>query len=588
MLVFYFVALSPCLGHLPNFSPNPVRPAARTARHALMSLQFYDGGSFADCPFIQYPHGMGKQRAPAMVLAAAAAVTQETTSTSFPMAATVRRVPGAAGAAQVSRSGPLASAYSSLQPSSSEALTVVPHATSALRYGTSALATTTSSSTTGETAEETTARTAQMLQETLAAARQTTEVFDSHSLAVQSRLRSASNKSNSQALALTITAAGGSSTGVDGATRDPGPIVRSPTTEKKSLFTDALLLRSGGRSSNHNNKGQQAGDGGSASVDLAASTSASSMMLAAVSVHSAGRGGAAVVSANNRKVVVPFCVSSWQNRKKLIVPVEQRLAQQQDDRLDPGSGIGDAVMDLAVAMQQASKEVAAELAEKERAKAEEEERRQAALEAAEAEKARQLLEQKAAELAAHAQRRETREQRMVRIRLERELREQEKLAKQQQRLRERAATRLNITVEDLEADEQLLRSVEEASVYAKSGSGGMASADPTGAPSSKEKQESFGGSGRQVPGDNGDDDGDGTVGGSRKPAVRGGVFANAVISNEGIQREMQALAEVEQQQHHHHDGIRLREDDEASAADDDDDDGGSFQLNKFVKKKQRL
>ncbi|TPP47705.1 SKIP/SNW domain family protein [Leishmania donovani] len=462
-----------------------------------MSLQFYDGGSFADCPFIQYPHGMGKQRAPAMVLAAA--VSQAATSTSSPMEAAVRRVPGAAGAAQVSRSGPLASAYSSLQPSTSEALTVVPQGTSALRCGTSALATTASSSATGETAEETTARTAQMLQETLAASRQTTEVFDSHSLAVQSRLRSASNKSNSQALALTITAAGGSSTGVDGAMHDPGPIVRSPTTKKKSLFTDALLLRSGGRSSN-DNKGQQAGDGGSASGDLAARTSASSMMLAAVSEYSAGGGGAAAASANNRKVVVPFCVSSWQNRKKLIVPVEQRLAQQQDDRLDPGGGIGDAVMDLAVAMQQASKEVAAELAEKERAKAEEEERRQAALEAAEAEKARQLLEQKAAELAAHAQRRETREQRMERIRLERELREQEKLAKQQQRLRERAATRLNITVEDLEADEQLLRSVEEASVYAKSGSGAMAPADPTAAPS-------------------------------------------AVISNEGIQREMQALAE---------------------------------------------
>ncbi|CBZ25121.1 conserved hypothetical protein [Leishmania mexicana MHOM/GT/2001/U1103] len=429
-----------------------------------------------------------------------------------------------------------------------------------------------------------------MLQETLAAARQTTEVFDSHSLAVQSRLRSASNKPNSQGLTLTITAAGGSSTGVDGATCDPGPIVRSPTTEKKSLFTGALLLRPPERSSNHNNKRQQAGDGGSASGDLAASTSSSLIMLTAVSEHSAGGGGGAA-SANNRKVVVPFCVSSWQNRKKLIVPVEQRLAQQQDDRLDPDGGIGDAVMDLALAMQQASKEVAAELAEKERAKAEEEERRQAALEAAEAEKARQLLEQKAAELAAHAQRRETREQRMERIRLERELREQEKLAKQQQRLRERAATRLNITVEDLEADEQLLRSVEEASVYAKSGSGAMASADPTAAPSSKEKQEPFGGPGRQVPGDDGDDDGDGTVGGGRKPAVRGGIFASAVISNEGIQREMQALAEVEQQQQQqqHHDGIRLREDDEVSAADDDDDDdGGSFQLNKFVKKKQRL
>ncbi|CAJ1020223.1 SKIP/SNW domain containing protein, putative [Leishmania lindenbergi] len=421
-----------------------------------------------------------------------------------------------------------------------------------------------------------------MLQETLAAARQRTDVFDSHSLIVQSRLRSTSNKPNAQALALTIKAAGSSSTGIDGASSDPGPIVRSPTKEKKSLFTDALLLRSGGG----NNKRQQVGSSGSASSELAASTSSSSMMLAAVSEDSAGGGDAA--SANSRKVVVPFCVSNWQNRKKLIVPVEQRLAQQQDDRLDPDGGMGDAVMDLAVAMQQASKEVAAELAEKERAKAEEEERRQAALEAAEAEKARQLLEQKAAELAAHAQRRETREQRMERIRLERELREQEKLAKQQQRLRERAATRLNITVEDLEADEQLLRSVEEASVYSKSSVGAAGSADPTAAPLFKEKQGALGGVGGQATGNDGDDDGDGTVGGYRKPAVRGGVFASAVISNEGIQREMQALAEAEGQQPQHHDGIRLREDDEASAGDDDDYDSSSFELNQFVKKKQRL
>ncbi|KAG5482741.1 hypothetical protein CUR178_06778 [Leishmania enriettii] len=554
-----------------------------------MSLQFYDGGSFADCPFIQYPHGMGKQRPPAVVLAAAAAaasaLSTASTNASAPTEATVPHHPGVAVARQGSSRSLLASAYSPPPSSLSHTAAVVLQATSALNRGVPASSTTASPSVGGETPDETTARTAQVLQETLAAAHRTTEVFDSHSLALQSRLRSASNKPDGQALALSIKATGGGSAGIHEVSSDPGPIVRSPTKEKKSLFTDALLLRFGGGSG----KKQQGSDGGSASSELAASTSSSSRMLLAVSERSAGSVGAAA-SVNSRRVVVPFCVSSWQNRKKLIVPVEQRLAQQEDDRLDPDGGMGDAVMNLAVAMQRASKEVAAELAEKERAKSKEEERRQAALEAAEAEKARQLLEQKAAELAAHAQRRETREQRMERIRLERELREQEKLAKQQQRLRERAASRLNITVEDLEADEQLLRSVEEASVYAKSGDGTAALVDPTAAPSSKHGQELLGGVFAQVTGNDGDD-GDGTVGGSRKPAVRGGVFASAVISNEGIQREMQALADVEgqqQQQPQHHDGIRLREEDEVSADDDDDDDGGSFQLNKFVKKKQRL
>ncbi|KAG5509133.1 hypothetical protein JKF63_06142 [Porcisia hertigi] len=555
-----------------------------------MSLQFYDGGSFADCHFIQYPHGMGKQRAPAMVLAAVAALSSESTNTKAPLETTAHRHPSLAGAARATHSGkggPLAPAYSPSSPSASNALTVVPQTSLAPSCAISATTAPDVFFTAGETAEETTTRTALVLQETLTAARQKTEVFDSHSLAVQRRLRSASNKPNGQALALTITAAGGGSASLDGTSRDPGPIVRSPTKEKKSHFTDALLLRSGGGGGGGKNTKDEADDGGNTLNHLAPSTS-SSMMLAAVSEHRAGGGGGGPASSNPRKVVVPFCVSSWQNRKKLIVPVEQRLAQQQDDRLDPSGGISDAVMDLAVAMQKASKEVAVELAEKERAKAAEEERRQAALEAAEAEKARQLLEQKAAELAAHAQRRETREQRMERIRLERELREQEKLAKQQQRLRERAATRLNITVEDLEADEQLLRSVEEASVYAGGGgSGGAAlSADPTAPPSSREKPERHRGVGGQAVGDDGDDDGDGVVGGRRKPAVRGGVFASAVISNEGIQREMQALAEVEgQQPQQQHDGIRLREDEDD---DEDDDDGGGFQFNKLAKKKQRL
>ncbi|KAK7196068.1 SKIP/SNW domain containing protein [Novymonas esmeraldas] len=566
-----------------------------------MSLEFHGGGAFADFPFVQYPLGLGRQRAPATETAAAAAaaaaaasrastgVYASASSSAKPVAgrphlmrAGAALPPQNVGSSSSSRPVELAStvplsshalALVSVQPAQQSAVTVASH--------TAATPTLSSSGRPAETASETTARTARALQDAVAAARQTTEVFDSHSLVVQRRQRAALNQRNDQTRALTISAGGLGDGGA--ATADPGPIVRSPTKEKKSQFTDALLLRSGSTAA----ASAQRSGGSSGTGALAPSTASSSAMMVAVAEEAAHGGGG---TASSRKVVVPFCVSSWQNRKKLIVPVEQRLAQLQDDRHHADGGMGDAVMDLAVAMQQASKEVAAELEAKERARAEEEERRQAALEAAEAEKARQLLEQKAAELAAHAQRKETREQRMARIQLERELREQERGAKQQQRLRERAAARLNITVEDLEADEHLLRTVEEAAVYAGSGGAERASslADPTAAPRAGLKQEPRAG-GEEI----GDDDGDGTVGGHTKPAVRGGVFASAVISNEGVQREMKALADVEQQQQQqpqqHHDGIRLRdEDDDASAGDDDEDDGGSFQLQKLVKKKRRL
>ncbi|KPA75097.1 hypothetical protein ABB37_08771 [Leptomonas pyrrhocoris] len=550
-------------------------------------MQYYDGGAFADCPYIQYPHGMGKQRAPATVLAAAAAAVAAAASTT-------------AGISSSSPSSAVTSSFpvsSSSNPPPSRAVALVSPSSPAQPSHITRRQ--------GETAEETTARTAHSIQASLHAAQQTTEVFDGRSLAMQSRQRSAAaaQKSSTASNALTIVV---SDTAAAPGSResDPGPIVRSPTKEKKSAFTDALLLRpGGGNSTTKDGSGTFSGAGASSTAmtvgDRSSSGSANS---------SAGS------AASTRKVVVPFCVSSWQNRKKLIVPVEQRLAQQHDDRLDADAGMGDAIVDLAMAMQQASKEVAAEMAAKEKARAEEEERRQAALEAAEAEKARQLLEQKAAELAANAQRRETREQRLERIRLERELREQEKLAKQAQRLRERAAARLNITVEDLESDELLLKTVEQASAHLSVSSTAPATGlaprrtDGSNQPLKLEPQQSSslpGAPGQAAMGndsrnnDDADED-DGATGGRRRPAVRGGIFASAVISNEGIQREMEALAAVEAQDRQEqqqatstmkapaHDGIRLREEGENSADDDEGEEDGDFQLHNFVPRKRRL
>lgn len=554
-------------------------------------MQFFDGGAFADCPYIQFPHGMGKQRAPATVVSAAAAARAAGAS------ALPTSLPGSTTRAFMSSSSSSATPFAAGRPVASSALVVAPTAKPVPQQQQQQHL-----PRSAESAEETTARTAKGLSDSLRAAQQTTEVFDSRSLALQSRQRAASTRTGASSNALSIVVSG--SGGVAGAREsDPGPIVRSPTKEKKSAFTDALLLRSGG--AKKSGAGMREGVAGLSATEASLSSSA---MVAAVTgdggvTTSSATAAGPAAAANSRKVVVPFCVSSWQNRKKLVVPVEQRLAQQHDDRTDAEAGMGDAIMDLALAMQQASREVAAELAAKEQAKAEEEERQQAALEAAEAEKARVLLEQKAAELAATTQRRETREQRLERIRLERELREQEKVAKQEQRMRERAAARLNISVEDLEADAELLRTVEEASTRV----GVVPSSAPTSTPAAVAPPRSgdvttqpsvIGG---QQPEE---DDDEGTTGGRRKPAVRGGIFASAVISNEGIRREMEALAALEangnatapsapqqQQQQQGNDGIHFRGFDENSADEDaaDDATGDDFELHNFLpKKKQRL
>ncbi|CCW67794.1 unnamed protein product [Phytomonas sp. Hart1] len=213
-------------------------------------------------------------------------------------------------------------------------------------------------------------------------------------------------------------------------------------------------------------------------------------------------------------------------------------------------------MRLAKCMPQAVKEVAAERQALAEARAAVEESAQAASEALEIERAKKLLEENAARIAATAtqqqRRRETREERLERLRLERELREKEQQQKRRQRQLETAAARLHISVEDLEADENLLKSIEEK------GSHPAAAETPVVEPypSSGDKK------GNLV------EDEDELV--AKKPVV---LFSRPVISNEGIAREMKALEKLQQENQeqpmhtHANDGIRLPEEKE----EDDDD-----------------
>ncbi|CCW65297.1 unnamed protein product [Phytomonas sp. EM1] len=211
-------------------------------------------------------------------------------------------------------------------------------------------------------------------------------------------------------------------------------------------------------------------------------------------------------------------------------------------------------MRLARSMPQAVKDVAAELQARAEARAAVEERAQAASEAEEIARAKKLLEENTVAATQQQRRRETREERLERLRLERELREREQQQKRRQRQLETAAARLHISVEDLEADEKLLRSIEENASHL--------AAAPVPAPSlegypNKDDHEE-----RPI------DEEDGLA--RKKPVV---MFSRPVISNEGIAREMK---ELEKLQHDHqeqpmlshaNDGIRLPEEKE----EDDDD-----------------
>ncbi|RNF15106.1 SNW domain-containing protein 1 [Trypanosoma conorhini] len=292
--------------------------------------------------------------------------------------------------------------------------------------------------------------------------------------------------------------------------------------------------------------------------------------------------------------VVPFSIGNWKNKRKLIIPLEQRLAQQADTQAN-GGGVSDQVMGLAMAMQQARKEVEAEQAAREKARQEEEERRQAEREAEATRRARELLERAASDmLHTSAQRRkETREERLDRIRLERELREREKQQEVRQRRLAKAAARLGITVEALEADEDLLKTVDEAAAGGHgAGVADYASSHPSDPRGGAVAASSRLGADHGAPATDqhapslyaADDDETGP-----RPAsgIRKGVFGSAVISNEGIRREMEALAQIEGQQGGVKDGLQLANGEE-STDDEDDEDGGGLGMDQLMRKRRRL
>lgn len=485
-----------------------------------MSFDYGDGGAFAEMGYVQYPLNMGRQPPPAAVLRAMERLRHQLKPSSVSTFAATHTRDGLPVSLAVTTSSSystssLSTAAGAFKASESPA-TSGATTSRALTLATSdrTAAVSTAAAAAASVAEETTARTAEALTQAVQAKTSSSSATANIDFSGKAPLQS-NRRSASSATALTIVVPCG-----DGGVADPGPIVRSPTKEKKKS------------------------------------------------------GSAGELPTSRKEVVVPFCVSSWHNTKKLVIPVEQRLAQQQDDRVDSEGGIGANVMGLALAMQKASKEVSEEINAREKARVEEEERKQAAVEAEEAERAKKLLEQNAARLAAANQRSETREERLARVKLERELRERERLEKQRQRLREKAAARLNITVEALEADEQLLRTVEETAASTPAGTGSGMQVPASSASSAVQPM----GSGRSgagaslisdrpanifgdgVEGGEGDDDG-GTASttGAASHRVRGGVFASAVISNAGIAQEMEALAQTEQANAAHiaGDGIRL-------------------------------
>lgn len=387
-----------------------------------------------------------------------------------------------------------------------------------------------------------------------------------------------------------------------------GPIVRSPTKQKKSAVWEKAL----GLSSPKQHKEGEGADPNLGNV---------------------GEEDLQKTRVEEAVEAIPFCVSGWLNKKKLIVPIEQRIAQEVDERLNHQTAIGSHIIDLAVAMQAGKKAVQEEIEEQQRAQRAAAERQQALLEAEEAEKGRKLLEEKALRLSQQQQRKETRAERLERIRVERELREREQQEYQRKRLRERAAARLQMTVEALEADEDLLQKVEQHHhVQHSSGTSsgvGVGSLTVGGGLNTSEKSGTIllgetwgGGSGKKTASsrregmetvavgrgeDQEDMDEDGSSPSRRVVHMKPSVFTGANVSNEGVKREMEALEKQEQlekarllngnatgEERQGSDGIhwkdptlrhlgsKLLQEDEDEEEDDDDEELGKLQ------KKRRL
>lgn len=153
----------------------------------------------------------------------------------------------------------------------------------------------------------------------------------------------------------------------------------------------------------------------------------------------------------------PFCVSSWTNKKNLVIALEDRIASAHGD--SEGPKLGDNHITLARAMMKARQDVAQHQALEAKMAKEAKEQEQAKVEHTAQQEAQALLEainQQRLDQAAN----ETRQERHERVRLEREQRERERAVKVKLRRHQEAAARLGITVEALEADTELLRSVD--------------------------------------------------------------------------------------------------------------------------------
>lgn len=152
---------------------------------------------------------------------------------------------------------------------------------------------------------------------------------------------------------------------------------------------------------------------------------------------------------------VPFCVSSWTNKKNIIVALEDRMQQE---HVEEAPMLAAQHIDVAAALRSAREDVRRQHELQDRAAQAAHQIEQAALEAKAFEEAQALLRNMEQ---SRGEDRESKEERRERLRLEREHREREREAKAKIRRRENVAARIGITLEALEADTALLRSVDD-------------------------------------------------------------------------------------------------------------------------------
>jgi SNW domain-containing protein 1 len=158
---------------------------------------------------------------------------------------------------------------------------------------------------------------------------------------------------------------------------------------------------------------------------------------------------------------VPFCVSSWTNKKNLVIALEDRVASAHEET--EGPKLGDNHIKLAMALSRAKKDVVQQHTLEAKMEREAQEKQQAEVEGSALKDAQALLEAMEQQRTAQ-QATESREERQNRLRLEREQRERERAVKAKLRRHQEAAARLGITVEALEADAELLRSIDSGAV----------------------------------------------------------------------------------------------------------------------------